>query len=308
MTVVSLEGFTPSPRFDGNAWTQARIEQAESITDVPTPLETQLLDPVDTDPTSPAERNFTTALATLDSAWFRIVFIDAAANEQASGWVYHSPATYQTRGRTAAELIEEAIEEFGFDLTEARGLKMLNARYSKMVAEARWLRVTIDLGVTVADQASYAVDPDVVELYELTIGGLGYTKGRRQDMIAGRQNRLSLRGTGGLFIPDADASGTDRFTIYPVPGSPAGDAIQAFAAVQPPELGLNDRPLVPVDFLDGLVEGMIATGLARDSEQLNAADRFEARFNAEVERLRLLAKRRLRGSGPRQIRVVGINA
>lgn len=210
--------------------------------------------------------------------------------------------------RTAQELVAEAVDEFGFDLTQARGLQILNARYSKMVAEARWLRVTIDMGVTVADQESYAADPDVVELYELQIGGLGYTKARRQDMIASRLGRLSLRGSGGVFIPDADGTGADRFTVYPVPGSPAGDAITAFAAVLPPALALGDVPVVPADFLDGLVEGVIATGLARDAEQLAAADRFEARFNAEVERLRVLGKRRLRGNGPRQIRVLGINA
>jgi hypothetical protein len=208
---------------------------------------------------------------------------------------------------TAAELVEQAITEFGFDATAEQGLAWLNARHRKMVAKALWLRKAQDLGVTTAGQAVYATGANVVELHELTVDGQDYRRTRRLDMIAGRNSSLALEGYGGVFIVSGDDAGATEFELYPVP-STAGDAIQAFASVLPDELEAGDTPVVPPDFYDALVEGVIATGLSRDTEQLGAADRFEGRFDMETERLRRLARTRWKGTGPRQIRVVGINA
>jgi hypothetical protein len=75
--VVTLEGFQPSPRYDGLAWTQARIEEGTASVGPWVTLETQNLSPVDADPTNPATRNFTTQLAGDGELWYRIVFVDA---------------------------------------------------------------------------------------------------------------------------------------------------------------------------------------------------------------------------------------
>ncbi len=76
--VVSLVDYRPSPRYDSLPWTNARIEEAPASTGPWTTLETQALSPVDSDPTNPAYRNFTTALGTAAAQWYRIVFLDAA--------------------------------------------------------------------------------------------------------------------------------------------------------------------------------------------------------------------------------------
>src|SRR5207244_4319034 len=47
-------------------------------------IETIDLDPVDSDPTTPQERNFTTENGSLEGGWYRVVFLDAAAGEQVS--------------------------------------------------------------------------------------------------------------------------------------------------------------------------------------------------------------------------------
>lgn len=76
--VVSFEDYVPSPRYDGIAWTQARIEESVSSTGPWTAIETITLSPVDADPSLPATRNLTTELATdAPDLWYRIVFLDA---------------------------------------------------------------------------------------------------------------------------------------------------------------------------------------------------------------------------------------
>lgn len=87
MSVVSLTDYQPSARFDGNAWTQARLEQATSASGPWTTVETFNLSPVDADPQYPALRNFTSELVDAASTWLRIVFIDADADEQATSAV-----------------------------------------------------------------------------------------------------------------------------------------------------------------------------------------------------------------------------
>jgi hypothetical protein len=88
--IVTLEDFTPGQRYDALPWTQARIEQGQVTTPdgTYTTLETIDLSPVDTDPTAPQTRNFTTALATIPEGWFRVTFLDAAGSEQRSAPVY----------------------------------------------------------------------------------------------------------------------------------------------------------------------------------------------------------------------------
>jgi len=75
--VVTLEDYRPSPRYDGEPWTQVQIYEAPASTGPWTLLETQALSPVDSDPTNPAYRNFTTDLGTADEQWYQLVFLDA---------------------------------------------------------------------------------------------------------------------------------------------------------------------------------------------------------------------------------------
>lgn len=76
--VVSLEDYRPSPRYDGDPWTQAQIQEGTASTGPWTTLETINLSPVDADPRNPAYRNFTTDLGTAAELWYRIVFLDAS--------------------------------------------------------------------------------------------------------------------------------------------------------------------------------------------------------------------------------------
>lgn len=206
-------------------------------------------------------------------------------------------------GSPVSVLVSQIKTEAGFDITDDQALRWLNARHRKMLARSHYLKARVSLGTTVAGQAYYPFDSDIVEIYDLDVGGVSYTRIGRDDADSAARGRLRITRA---FYPDHDATGATRITLYPAP-STGGVAIEAYAAIQPPDLTLTDYPKVPVDFQDALVEGAIATGMARDIEQVAVADRFEARFDAACQELRRRAAGRVRGDVV-QMRIVGINA
>lgn len=81
--VITFEDYTPTPRYDGNPWTQVQIEEgATEDATAWTVIDTIAISPVDTDPENPATRSFTTELATnVPGLWYRLVFLDATGDD-----------------------------------------------------------------------------------------------------------------------------------------------------------------------------------------------------------------------------------
>ena len=77
--VVTFEDYRPIERYDGLPWESARIEELQG--DLYTQIDLITLDPIDADPTNPQRRNLTTANASDDGIWYRVVFVDAAGAE-----------------------------------------------------------------------------------------------------------------------------------------------------------------------------------------------------------------------------------
>jgi hypothetical protein len=79
--VITWENYTPPPRYDGDPWTEVRIEEAVLSTGPWVQIDVFTLTPVDPDPRFPASRDVTTALATdTVDLWYRLIFADAAGN------------------------------------------------------------------------------------------------------------------------------------------------------------------------------------------------------------------------------------
>lgn len=78
--VVSFTGYTPPARYDDEPWTQVKIEEAAASTGTWAAIDTQDISPVDSDPADPEPHNFTTANATGPDLWYRLTYLDAAAN------------------------------------------------------------------------------------------------------------------------------------------------------------------------------------------------------------------------------------
>lgn len=82
--VVTLVGYTPPARADGFAFTKAKVQESADGKTAWSDRETITLSPVDTDPEHPISRDLTTTHATIPAGGFyRVVWIDAAANESA---------------------------------------------------------------------------------------------------------------------------------------------------------------------------------------------------------------------------------
>lgn len=88
--VVSFDDAQPGARFDTIPFDRARIEEAAAEAGPYTAIETITLSPLDSDPANPAVRDLTTDQATLESGWYRIVFLDANDGAEVSSAVYSS--------------------------------------------------------------------------------------------------------------------------------------------------------------------------------------------------------------------------
>lgn len=112
----SFIGAQPPVRYDGDPWTQVRVEESATEDGTFAAVETLALSPVDTDPTDPASRNVTTDEATLEQGWFRLVFLDAGGQESPPSTPVYSPATSEVL--TFATTTDVATR-LGRDLTDA---------------------------------------------------------------------------------------------------------------------------------------------------------------------------------------------
>lgn len=121
--VVSFTDYTPTARYDATPWTNVRIQECATSGGTFVTLETQALSPVDADPTHPVSRNITTTLATIASGgWYRIVFVDAALNEQPTTPVQQGSAApltvTQIRELVETDLIDSALQRIVNDAHE----------------------------------------------------------------------------------------------------------------------------------------------------------------------------------------------
>jgi hypothetical protein len=80
MYVVTFEDFTPPPKFDGIPWNSIHIEESIGSSGPWTEIDVQPLSPLDSNPTEPMARAFTTDQATLPNGWYQIIFHDPAAS------------------------------------------------------------------------------------------------------------------------------------------------------------------------------------------------------------------------------------
>src|SRR5215471_17428847 len=78
--VVSLTDYVPPVRYDAHPWTIAQMQEASDPAATWTTIDTFNLSPIDTDPTKPQPRDFTSTNATLTSGWYRVRWQDAAGH------------------------------------------------------------------------------------------------------------------------------------------------------------------------------------------------------------------------------------
>lgn len=159
--------------------------------------------------------------------------------------------------RTVAELVQSVLTEGSFDVTEGQALSWLSARHERMCARTKCYRRKIQVGPTVAEQQSYPLPPEVVEIRELQVAsskstppGLGvpYGAGRHVDLAQGALHYIWLGGLylavgGGIYVRDESSEGQDLVALFPVP-TESGLAITVFAVCRPDPLTLGTSGLI----------------------------------------------------------------
>lgn len=223
------------------------------------------------------------------------------------------------------QLVNDILDEGAFDATDVQALRWLDRRHKQMCGRAQ---------VYVADRAIslFSGAPDnyvtaqvpegLVEAYKVevfptsTSSSIIYTRARTADLPAIRAGTLTLSGPGGVFVPTPGAEPLaldERYlALYPKFDIPVFTSSVTGAYV-PPDLTATPSAegilRIDDDAVEGLLAGVFATALSRPNEgRLDLAATYEAQFAAACEELRLRQRRRLRGTGPGQIRLVGFDA
>lgn len=213
---------------------------------------------------------------------------------------------------TGTEALTAVRTEAGFDVTEARAKEVINQRVQEAVARSRFVMNEVAVTTTVAGTRLYSVPANVVDLERVwTVSAsdgsiVEFDRKGARDVMGLRSGRLRLDGVGGVFAPNFSSAGVAQIDLFPTPGV-TGDAIYGFAAVQAVDIAdwTAEVSVIPVQFHERiLVDGPVASLLARIDERLGEADRFEGRFEDAVLKMERYKNTRI-GSGPSQAAVVG---
>jgi hypothetical protein len=78
--VITFQNYRPPARYDDNPWTTVRIQEASASDGTYTMIEAITLTPLDTDPSNPMLRSFTTELGTAPEYWYSLTFADATGD------------------------------------------------------------------------------------------------------------------------------------------------------------------------------------------------------------------------------------
>ena len=231
----------------------------------------------------------------------------------ATEWIPVSFTASTGSSGTVGELVANVLSEASFDATEAQALQWLSRKHELMVVRAKCFRQKIQIGPTVSEQAQYAVPARVVEIRELKVANVPYGTGKHRDIAENELGYIWLDGIyvaagGGLEVRDYDESGNSLVTLVPTP-TEAGLEVTLSAVCRPEPLVIGQAGVrIPPEFYDALVAGAVATGLQRLESRPDLAQSNEAIFTAGCLELLRQTNQRYRGSGPAQIRVVGLNA
>lgn len=148
---MTFTDYQPAPRYPPvtTPWTTVRIEEAASSAGPWTQIDEFALDPVDSDPTQPQSRSFTTTQATLPDGWYQVTFLDAAGGQDVTSPVQeHAAGTYTTAANVRSELDVDATA-----LSDTAALRLIRTAESLIDQQlgSRWVDETTGRKVVQAD-------------------------------------------------------------------------------------------------------------------------------------------------------------
>jgi hypothetical protein len=185
-----------------------------------------------------------------------------------------------------------AAEGGGFDVGTDQARIVLNRWIKRLATISRWVKEERELGPTVSGQDTYAVDPDIVEIELLVVGGAEAERKSRSALFRLKNGSATLRG-GPPWIVYAHsylADGSKEFSIFPGPDADgtvlSGASITGLCAVTPGTLSGGDIPPFPDDQEETLLNGAKSELYRTLDEDPDSGDRYEQLFLAAAEDLR----------------------
>jgi hypothetical protein len=215
---------------------------------------------------------------------------------------------------TAIAAVQAQFDSTAAVSDDAAVRSWINECVQEAVGEAKWLKKSLALGPTVADQSEYALPTDgsvdatateVVDIVALNVNGSKpWLRVSTQEMWELQAGASRLSWAAGAYAPNFQTDTDPVVELYPAPET-AGYAIEALAAVLPLDIvsGTSGATVLPLpDDLAGriAVDGAIGLGLTRLQEQVDPAP-FLARFAQGKAELKRRANTRI-GSGPTRVR------
>jgi hypothetical protein len=170
--IVTFRGYQPPSRYDGLPFTLARIEESQDNSAFSL-VEVLPLVPVDTDPSRPLSRDFTTELATLVDGWYRLTFIDATGDESSptESLQYRSVTPYATESdirpyiEDIAALLRGRLKEGAFTATSKPNISQIE-RILTLASYSIMGRINARIPIEQADFARHVVGLEACRMVE----------------------------------------------------------------------------------------------------------------------------------------------
>jgi hypothetical protein len=136
----------------------------------------------------------------------------------------------------------------------------INERVQEALATSKWRKVELELGVTVAGQAQYAVPASVVDIRAIRVdSGRRWLSVSTEDLFDLKSGDASLRNAAGAFAANFEADADPVVELWPVP-TESGLSIAALAAVT---LTTDLVAADPIPLPDDLVNRLAVEGARR---------------------------------------------
>lgn len=295
--VITLESYTPIARFDGIPWTLARIEEATLSAGPWSAIDVITLSPVDADPSAPATRDLTTALASSTMGlWYRIVFVDASANESAPTSPVRNtqpPAAPVNSPMTFLDL-QDAVMDGAFGESKRDLVKgWINSKYGVLVDEEEWTFTQASTAVSVTsssrDVGNVPGDLAAVLSIQRADGGWLEPIEEYRDFA---QRYLGGNAPGG--IPEAFYTDGTTISVGPTSTQTSDGYLLVYERVATLMVDDEDTPIIPAQYHLGLVFDARAAGYALTDEAL--ANQYAAQAQAIFAPMRRRYLRASRGT------------
>ena len=201
-----------------------------------------------------------------------------------------------------------------FDVGQTRAVDVANERLAEMVTRSTALRSVRSLGSTVAGQASYTLNENIVKILQIEVAYTAGTKAYNgvatlEDLWAVARHEAEVDPDfDGVVAIEADSDSTmttDNFRMYPAPGE-SGKAITGLVAIRPAAItyGSSTALPIPVDLHPKLLAGCKAELFEEEGNPTEAATN-QAEFEQGIRLLEASVNKRGKSSGGTRLRVSG---